>query len=378
MLFKFFWKNFNNKKLQYIILMFCETAMLVLAIIANGIMNENVAASRGMEYYAKEYSFDLYRTRISELHNAIYQFAEECPMTFRLEMGTVCYSTIPSYPDKPETIPNDTNVWYFPSYSDMKQYWSKRLSDDEIPSEQLYNSDEKFAMVGKGMGTFNYNDHGEIEYADENHVIFGGEKFLAIENNKLIYSHLLLGHEPQNATTARVSITLLDYPTEQQVEEIEQIFREIFADYINDDGYFRLPTPKDLLEVRKSASSIVITVFAQVIAAFNVMLIFKFMIDSRKKQFAVLRLCGFNKSVCLWYSLGELMIVSGISAAIACVTIQLLKPFLIKSFSIFGVLYDLGYLLLLALAFLAATVLIFAVYIVPSLGKTVSSELREM
>ncbi len=189
---------------------------------------------------------------------------------------------------------------------------------------------------------------------------------------------MLLGREPANVTTSNVAFTLLDYPTEQQAKEVEQIFRRIFADYIIENESPNLPAPNKLLEVRKAYSSIVITAFVQIIAAFNVMLIFKFMIDSRKNQLSVLRLCGFKKSVCLRYSFGELMIVSGISAMIACVLIQLLKPILKKSLSVFGVLYDWEYLLFLALVFLAATALIFVVYIAPSLGKTVSRELREM
>ncbi len=375
MFFKFFIKNFKHKKLQYIILVICETAMLLLAIIANAIMNENIAKSEGMEYRAKFFSLRITRTRVSELQDMIYQAAEESPIPFYLYIPILCYNTKPSDPNEPESIPFDTLVWYFPSYSDLKQYWRGTLDDDELPSEQLYNSDEKFAMVGKAGG---YDEYGEIEYADENHVILGGEKYLAVENNKLIRTQMFLGHEPTNISSGGLYFTLLYYPTEQQAEDFAQLIKRIFADYINENGRLKKPTPSKLLDIRKASSSIVITAFVQIIAAFNVMLIFKFMIDSRKKQLAVLRLCGFKKSVCLRYSFGELMIVSGVSAIIACVLIQLLKPILIKTISVIGVLYDWGYLSLLALAFLAATALIFLVYIAPSLGKTVSRELREM
>ena len=374
MFFKYLMENIKCQKLQFITLILCEAAMLILAIIANAIMNDNIATKSDIRYYAKYYQYPIHRTRISELRDVIYQFAEECPVDFEFSMRTTCYSTEVTVGGDPYT---DTTVCYFPSYSQMKKHFDF-LSDSELPSEQLYNSDEKFALVGKGVGVYSYNDHGEIEYADANHVIFGGEKFLAIENSKQAGSTLLLRQVPENITTAGVSFELLDYQTEQQDEEIREIFERIFADYIDEDGYVKPTSPTDLLEVRKASSSIVLTAFAQIISAFNVMLIFKFIIDSRKKQFAVLRLCGFKKSVCLRYSLSELLIVSGISAALACVLIQVLKPTLKTHLSVFVVLYDWGYLLLLALAFLAATVLVFVIYIVPSLGKSVSHELREM
>lgn len=102
------------------------------------------------------------------------------------------------------------------------------------------------------------------------------------------------------------------------------------------------------------------------------------MLDSRKKQFAILRLCGFEKSVCIRYSFGELMMISGVSAVISCVAVTLLKPELSKYYSIFKVMFGAGHLALLSLGFLAAAALVFAIYIIPSFGKTVSRELREM
>lgn len=376
MFLKFFVESIKHKKLQYILLILCEVAMLMLAIIANAIMNDNIAQKENIAWQGKYFRFRITGdTPLSEIRDKIYQFSNESPVPIhdiymKSVIGEIFNSTTNTW------SPSTSNTFYFPTYEDMKQEFCQYLKNNEIPTEQQFYSDEPLVLVGKGP---NYDEWYNYEYDGENHVVYNGEKLLAIENNTLSGPNFLLGHEPSFFTTSSISFDLKEYPSEQQIKDVTQVFERIFADYLrNDEDSITLPNTIDLLQLRKTSSSIVLTAFAQIISAFNVMLIFKFMIDSRKKQFAVLRLCGFKKSVCLRYSLGELMIVSGISAALACVLIQVLKPTLKTHLSVFGVLYDWGYLLLLALAFLAATALIFAIYIAPSLGKTVSRELREM
>lgn len=375
MFLKFFVKSIKQKKLQYIILILCEVAMLMLAIIANAVMNDNIAQKENIAWQGKYFRFIITKdTPLLEIRDKIYQFSNESPVPIH---DIFMYATIGEIFDSITNTwsPSRATTFYFPTYEDLKQEFYQ-LKDNEIPTEQQFYSDEPLVLVGKGAG---YDERYNYEYADENHVVYNGEKLLAIENKILSAPNFLLGHGPSSFTTGGIHVDLREYPSDQQIKEIVQLFEKIFADYfVDDENATILPNTVDLLEVRKASSSIVLTAFAQIISAFNVMLIFKFIIDSRKKQFAVLRLCGFKKSVCLRYSLSELLIVSGISAALACVLIQVLKPTLKTHLSVFVVLYDWGYLLLLALAFLAATVLVFVIYIVPSLGKSVSHELREM
>jgi len=72
------------------------------------------------------------------------------------------------------------------------------------------------------------------------------------------------------------------------------------------------------------------------------------------------------------------MLLFVISAALACAAVGLLRPVLAHYIDIFNVMFDAGHMAVFALCFPLAAAIVFAVYIMPSLGKSVARELREM
>lgn len=216
-------------------------------------------------------------------------------------------------------------------------------------------------------------------YIDDDHILLGGEEYRIIgRSSTSFYAFVLWGAEPKNTNFGIFDIYFKDYPSRAQTKELNQLIQDKLIKDRNTAYEPELVSTDELLATRKSVSNIVMSTFVQIIAAFNALLLFKYMLDMRKKYFAVLRLCGFDKSVCVKYSFGELIIVSGLSAVIACVVIGYLRPVLAYYFDIFRVMFDAGHMAIYALSFLAAVALVFAVYILPSLGKSVARELREM
>lgn len=366
MFLKYIAKNARSRPLHYLILILCSVVSLVIAVIANGIMMGNIVDSWA-DYNALlgDISFSE-PVKISELRGDIYEFIEKSPVDLMYVSVT---------PTEESLGCKNLAIWCFPTYDDLERWCSDHIVLDNMYSEKQYNNHEKVAILGT---VHDMMGGGEYSYTDDDHVLFGGEEFRIIgRSTSSSYAHILFEAAPETTIVKRIDFELKDYPSQKQVDELTQLI----YDTILKDRKVKsemIPSIVDLLATRKTLANIIMSIFLQIISAFNVMLIFKFMIDSRKKQFAVFRLCGFERSVCLKYSFGELMIISGVSAIISCVAVTLLKPVLSKHYSIFKVMFGAGHLALLSLGFLAAAALVFAIYIIPSLRKTVSRELREM
>lgn len=368
MFFKYLAENLKNKKLHYLILVACEISMLVISIIANGIMMDNVAKITGDDYEAKRIILIFKeRYKLSDIREDYIEFCQKSPVPIgmlevdqlRPNFGTYNYPSI---------------ICYLPDYSNVEEYFGK--SSTSLPTQKQLDNREKVVLLGKG---YQYDKLGDHQYTDENHILVGDdEEYLVVgEIPGGSYAIFFLGSEPDQTYSRGFDVMFSYYPTTEQQKEIYQVLEEtVIKDREVEEMY--LPDTQDLLDMRKSAASIILTAFVQLISVFNIMLIFKFMIDSRKKQFAVFRLCGFKKSACVVYSLCELIMTSALSAVISCVAVQLLKPALAKNYSIFNVMFGWDYLLILSAGFLIITALLFMIYISPSLKKSVSRELREM
>lgn len=364
---KYLTQNLKHRKLLYFALVFLEIAMLIIGMIAHGIMLDNISRNSWDAYYANKMTVRFEESiGAAELYEKLVEFSERSPVPLR---------NVELFPTDADTGKyNCSPVFeFFPTYSDLKARFEEYATN--LPTEQEYINKEKVVLLGKSSG---YNEYGDYIYIDENHVDINGETYrIAGELPGGSYAIFFLGSEPRNTDCRLVWLEYKKYPTEKEVDEINDLFSEIVISG-HELGNYSEPQPKTLLNIRKTASSIVMALFVQIICAFNIMLIFKFIIDMRRKQFAVFRLCGFNKSVCLKYSFAEIMIISGFAAVISCLVVQALKPVLSKTYGVFGVMYDFKYFALLSLGFLAVTAVIFAVYILPSLGKSVSRELREI
>lgn len=355
--------NCKSRPLQYILLILSIIFMLVISVVANGIMLDNISDNYA-KLEARSCSFILSDgVGISEIRDDINNFLANSPVEIK-EMSL--------YGD------SDLYVKYFPDYEGVKAWEDEFGALDNNFTEEQYLSHEKVAIVGteSGGGMYGVPPH---TYTDDDHILLEGEEYRIIgRSSSSFYAFVLWGAEPPNTNLRLFDIYFKDYPSKEQIKEINQLVQDKLIKDRNTKYEAELVSADDLLATRKSVSNIVITAFVQIIAAFNALLLFKYMLDMRKKYFAVLRLCGFGKSVCVKYSFGELFIVSGLSAVVACVIIGYLRPVLAYYFDIFRVMFDAWHMAIYAMSFLAAVALVFAVYVIPSLGKSVTRELREM
>ena len=353
--------NCKTHPIQYILLILSIVFMLVVSVIANGIMLENI--SDGYAQLQGHYcGFTLDEgIKISEIRDDFNEFLEKMPVE-------ISYITI-------HGRGNDMEIIYFPDNDDMKAWFDDFESLDKAFTEEQYLNHEKVAIVGTDL----WPEYPPHTYVDDDHILLDGEEYRIIGKFSSGYPAIVLwGAEPDYAKVGTLDIHIKDYPSRAQMNEVNQQMCDTLIKGRKTMFEPNFISTDDLLATRKTVSNIVISVFVQIIAAFNALLLFKYMLDLRKKYFAVMRLCGFGKSVCVKYSFGELIVVSGISAAITCVVVELLRPVLARYFEIFRVMFDTGHMAVFALSFLAAAALVFAVYILPSLGKSVTRELREM
>lgn len=138
------------------------------------------------------------------------------------------------------------------------------------------------------------------------------------------------------------------------------------------------PDEQDLLAMRKDASILALTALILIVSAFNILAIFKSVVDERKGDYAVFRLCGYGKKEAMLFPLFEVLAVSGVCAALSCTVFALMTPLVTSIYPVIPVLFDITFYLIFTLGFIGITAVIFLIYIAPSLNKSVSDELREI
>ena len=311
---------------------------------------------------------------VSEMYDKVYEFCERCPVEIQCLFLKV-RGTEKNY--------FWVEIVYFPTYEDLVRYFKEEqkpdysLSEDQLPTREQYLNHEKTVILGKGVS---HSIHGEIIYSDENHVLFGNndDEYLIVgESSVSNPSYMLLGSEPDYLKFRGFELELKEVPTQKQIDETKALFQEIIAPDRKITVYYP-PRIKDLLDIRKEAANVIVTAALMLISSFNIMVIFKHMIDERKSDYAVFRLCGYGKAKAMMFPFVEIISISGICAVLSCVVFALLTPLIKQSYTVVTALFDFGFYAVFALGFIAITAVLFLVYILPSLNKSVSDELREM
>ena len=258
----------------------------------------------------------------------------------------------------------------------MTERWLE-ITDAPLPTKEQFENHENVCYIGEYQDEDKYDSY---TYTDDVHIRYGDKEYLVLGTIKGNQGfHIFYGTEPESLTVEDVFLTLKDYPTESQVKEISELFMQIFNESTNGLGRVTVrSSPKDfgLLEVKMSFANIFITALIQVIAIFNVMLIFRYIVSMRKKEFAVYRFCGFSKRACILSSLCEIMCISFICSVISFAVFELIKPALAEQFSAVSAAFDFGYYLLILIGYLVLTAIIFTIYIAPALNKSVVNELK--
>lgn len=392
---KYISNNFKKSKIKYIVIALCEVILLLISLFACGVLMNYVSEEEGAQYEAKRFTFSFLNLDGINLDNPenaelIKQELSKLPRAVDIREGLVefCGKSPVEIDVLTEHISGmekgyNNRVQLFPTYDDLvyyytekfKKYWS--LPKNVLPSKEQYLNREKVAIAGKASG---YGSKGDYVYTDSNHILFGSDndEYLVLgENPALIYFDIFLGSEPDGAKVSSINFTLKEFPTDEQRSEIEALFKEIVTPEIVITNSWA-PEENGLLEARKSSSIIALTALMLLVSAFNIMAIFKSVIDERKGDYAVFRLCGYGKTKAMLFPFFEVISISAVCTVLSCVIFQLLKPLITPNYPVISVLFDLSFYAVFTLGFIGITAVLFLVYIAPSLNKSISGELREI
>ncbi len=394
MFLKYMFSNIKNSPFKYLLLVFCMIFVIVMAIAANAIYFDNAASKNNMKFRSRSFLFYLEKSE-----NAVTAREKIFELVERSGLEPEYIRIAPAAPDDQRGEPDpetnfdykaekyradnygDVAFWWFPTYQDMVEEFSDawNCGIEVFPTEEQYYND-KVIVLGSDPFTYYVPEkplgvEGEYKYTDEDHVIIGSEEFLISGYYDGSMAFAFFPGIPENMLTMSIDLCFKEPLTLAQTKNVSEIFKELFGESI---PLIYPPKTQDLLDMRKSVANIVLTVLVQMICVFNILIIYKYMVDSRKKQFAVMRLCGFKKFRCLLYSWGELALMTVVCLPAAFGLFELIKPELAKKYITVNLIFSPGYYLALGGIFIAIMTVAFAFYITPMFGKTVSRELREM
>lgn len=388
MFFKYLALNIRHNIPKYVLLVVCLIASIVAALAANGILMDELNEV-GWTASCMTVRFD--KRNISEVQEKLYEFLSETEPAYTMAHISLTLSRYPiqtegsneadyTYLEEYAKTYGNTEIWLFPSYEEMKRYLKnvQGVGENSFPTREQYEN-EKVIILGKDAEYYELEPphtavNAPYTYTDDDHVLINGEEYLVVGKYGGYPAFAFGGGISENMLMSSISIYFGSIPTLSQVDEMTARFIEKAG------GVSEIQEPKtrELLDERESAANIVTTALIQLIAVFNVLIIYSSIIESRKRQFAVMRFCGFKKAVCLRYMWGEMIVLGTFSLPIACVVFESIKPTLVNNFPTVSVMFTPAYYVLLGLLFLLTASIAFAAYIVPSFGKTISSELLEV
>ena len=395
MFLKYISYNFRKSKIKYIIIALSEVVLLLISLFACGVLMNYVSEKEGAQFEAKNFTFSFLNLDGINMDNPendvlIKQEMSKLPRAadIRERLFEFCGKTPVEIDVLTEHIFGSQNVYnnrvqLFQSYDDLLYYYTKKhkkywaLPKSSLPTEEQYLNREKVAIVGKASGC---GSRGDYVYSDESHIVFGekSDEYLVLgDNPALIYFDIFLGSEPNDAQVSSIDFTVKDFPTAEQRTEIENLFQEIVTpDIVIASSW--TPEEEDLLATRKDASILALTALMLIVSTFNILAIFKSVVDERKGDYAVFRLCGYGKKEATFFPLFEVLAVSGVCAALSCAVFALMTPLVTSIYPVISVLFDITFYVIFTLGYIGITAVIFLIYIAPSLNKSVSDELREI
>lgn len=390
---KYIMNSIRKYPAKYIAIAVCEVVLLIISLFASCVLLEKLSdPGGGFVNLALDYKFSFSKLvgmswpagskeaeemiaadnanlpYIPKFRERIYDFCSRSPIK-------IDYVDI--YGGGFEKNEYCTDIIYFPTYENMvNRFTEEGKLICTLPTEQQYLDKEKVVILGLGP---DHDSHGEYVYSDENHLLIGknDDEYLIAGKNYYNTAFILFGTEPDYLKMSGGQFTFAEYPTQKQIDEFTALFKETVAPDI-EITYSDPPHIKDLLEKRKDITNIVVMSALILISSFNILAIFKIMADERKSEYAVFRLCGYGKFKAMLFPFAEIISLSAVCAVLSCVIFIALTPLIKQSYSVVTVMFDFGFYAVFVLGFVAVTAVLFAVYILPSLNKSVSDELREM
>lgn len=370
MFFKYFLNNIKKHFLQYALIIALETALLCVALTASGIaLNMLSDDFDGTDFWARHYEF-MFSEPISydNDRDTIYDFLNDLPNSYEEVMITA-----PGIYGSP--------LFTYPDHNTMFRVLNKRfgLERKDLPTEEQFNNGEKAAVVGTNAGADIVDGEyvqTKYDFTDDNHIMINGEEYLVTGRYSGGGVYVFFNSAPKGCSLTGMEVRFKTVPTKTELETVY----ELTAQYFGDVEVISTPKIDDLLEKRWNNANILLSVATLAMSVFNTLLVFRYMISSQKKYFAVLRFVGFSKATSVIYSGVELLIVSIISALFSCFVFgKLIMPIMAKYYSVFsGAVFTADYYITLYGVFIGISAVMFLAYIVPSLTRSVAAELREI
>ena len=366
MFIKYLINSIKNNPLWYLLTVLCETALLLIVFCANGIFLDALA-NDSMQYENAKY-FNL------SLNKLLYTSKPEdkafIDNIFKDIEGVEFLSLWVATDDPTLYGANYPTMFAFDSYEDLEDFMYKNYKLKNTPTRQQYENHEKVVIMGSSSIDFDTFSPIEFRYQDEDHLLIGPDDVpckIAGYAGNIDGTRLIYGCEPENTPIYTMGIWLRYIPTNQQIQDITDYVRNTFGDDIDS---FLTPDIYDLMDIRKNGANILLSALMLILAVFNISLIFRQSTERRSREFAVFRFCGFSQRTSVWYFLSEMLIISTLSSAAACIVFELaVKKSLLNYYSIVNSLFTPGYYSLFIIAFIALTALMFRIFISPLVKK---------
>lgn len=375
MFFKYISYNLKKHALSYLMILLCGVISLGIILCASGIIVDSAASRHNYERNETTvFTFNFSSAVTAEaLEEKVEQFQTKLPYKFnRINLNLTGKQS-------KEYFYDSYHLYLFPDYEGLafRMYDAFGTGREQLPTYDEFVNKDKVVIVGGRlpMGTY---DIAALEHVDENgYIDIMGEKYKVSGYYDGPGMYMLWGTQPKG-TLIRGMVVRMEKPvTEQQTEEIMGIYKDIFGDIPLTSQ--EIPELYGLLEYRANTANIVISVVIMLISIFNILLVFKYMLSSRKRGFAVFRFCGIGKVNCALYCGAEFMVMSAISSAVGCLIFdKLIKARLAEQYITFDFMFTPDYYAILIAAYLGLSLIMFSAYIVPSLTKSVTSELRSI
>lgn len=375
MFFKYIFYNLKKHALSYLMILLCGIISLCIMLCGSGIMLDSVASRKN--YNRNEtsvFTFNFSNPVLTEeLEEKVEIFQTKLPCRFRMINLNLTGEQSREY------FYDTYHLYLFPDYEGLasNMYDVFATERDQLPTYDEFVNKDKVVIVGDRlpMGTY---DIAALEHIDEDgYIDIVGEKYKVSGYYDGTGMYMLWGTQPKGTLIRGMVVRMENPVTEQQTEEIMEIYKEIFGDIPLTSQ--EIPELYGLLELRANTANVVISAVIMLISIFNILLVFKYMLSLRKRGFAIFRLCGFGKASCAWYCGVEFMVLSAISSVIGCLIFdKLIKARLAEYYITFNYMFTLDYYVILIASYLVISLIMFLAYIVPSLTKSVTAELRSV
>lgn len=374
---KYILHNFKRHPLRYIMIILLEAALICAVLTACGIAFDTMTNRDYIHERAKEFSINFSDRTAGEFRKPLADFIAALPVPY----GEIAV-LMDTDEEQNERFSGTFALWQYPDYDTMVKQLEEgvwKVNRSEMPTREQFENNERVVMVGNNPMSHMENGKNipnKYNFTDENHIMIAGDEYLVSGRFPCYGVHIFFSQVPDDTVVDGITLQLKDFPNKNLINEIDVLAVECFENcYVTGE-----PGVDALLGWRSSLGNIMLAMMTIFMSVFNILLIFKFLLSSRQKYFAVLRLCGYKKSICVVYSMIELLIISTVSSIASFVVFRFwLRPFFAKYYNAFSdVVFSPDYYAALYGLFLAANILLFAVYIAPSFVRSVREELSGM